>query len=110
MSRQTVEESAVRDLTLDREDRACPECGRRMHVRCRWSRSVLTLLAPLRLSVGFVQCCDEWCEYMKLYGPEQESGYAMPSWGIGWDIFCWIGQRRFSRNWSVGRCLRFAMS
>ena len=38
---------------------------------------------------------------MKLYGPEQESGYAMPRWGIGWDVFCWIGQRRFSRHWSV---------
>ena len=25
----------------------------------------------------------------------------MPSWGIGWDVFCWIGQRRFSRHWSV---------
>jgi hypothetical protein len=26
---------------------------------------------------------------------------AMPRWGIGWDVFCWIGQRRFSRHWSV---------
>ena len=45
MSRHRVEESAVRDLTLDR---ACPECGRRMHVRCRRSRSILTLERPLR--------------------------------------------------------------
>jgi len=59
MSRHTVEESAVRDLSLDREDRTCPECGRRMHVRCRRSRSILTLEGPLRLSVGLVQCCDE---------------------------------------------------
>jgi len=101
MSRHTVEESAVRDLALDREDRTCPECGQRMHVRCRRSRSILTLEGPLRLSVGQVQCCDERCEHMKLYGPEQESGYAMPRWGIGWDVFCWIGQRRFSRHWSV---------
>lgn len=101
MSRHTVEESAVRDLALDREDRACPECGRRMHVRCRRSRSILTLDGPLRLSVTLVQCCDERCEHMTLYGPEQESGYAMPRWGVGWDVFCWIGQRRFSRHWSV---------
>jgi hypothetical protein len=38
---------------------------------------------------------------MKLLGSEEESGYAMPRWGIGWDVFCWIGQRRFSRHWSV---------
>lgn len=101
MSRHTVEESAVRELVLDREDRACPECGQRMHVRCRRSRNILTLDGPRRLSLGLVQCCDGRCKHMKLYGPEQESSVAMPRWGIGWDVFCWIGQRRFSRHWSV---------
>jgi hypothetical protein len=38
---------------------------------------------------------------MTLYNPEQECSLAMPRWGIGWDVFCWIGQRRFSRHWSV---------
>ena len=56
---------------------------------------------PLRLSETLVQYCDEPCEHMKLYCPEQESGYAMPRWGIGWDALCWIGHRRFSRHWSV---------
>ncbi len=101
MSRHTVEECAVRDLALDRDDRSCPECGRRMHVRCRRQPNILTLDVPLRLSVGLVQCRDKLCEHMKLHNPEQESGYAMPRWGIGWDVFCWMGQRRFSRHWSV---------
>ena len=82
MSRHSVEESAVHDLTLDREDRACPECGRRMHVRCRRVGSILTLNGPLRLSVRLVQCCDERCEHTKLHGAAQESGYAMPRWAI----------------------------
>ena len=101
MSRHTVEVSAVRELALDREDRACPMCGRRMHIRSRRSRSILTLDGPLQLSLGLVQCCDERCEHTKIYNPEQESSLAMPRWGIGWDVFCWIGQRRFSRHWSV---------
>jgi len=25
----------------------------------------------------------------------------MPRWLIGWDVFCWIGHRRFARHWSV---------
>jgi hypothetical protein len=25
----------------------------------------------------------------------------MPGWLIGWDVFCWIGHRRFARHWSV---------
>ena len=25
----------------------------------------------------------------------------MPRWMIGWDVFCWLGHRRFARHWSV---------
>src|SRR3989442_10565263 len=25
----------------------------------------------------------------------------MPRWCLGWDVFCWLGHRRFSRHWSV---------
>ena len=25
----------------------------------------------------------------------------MPYWVLGWDVFCWIGHRRFARHWSV---------
>jgi hypothetical protein len=25
----------------------------------------------------------------------------MPRWCIGWDVFCWLGHRRFARHWSV---------
>jgi hypothetical protein len=27
----------------------------------------------------------------------------MPRWSIGWQVFAWIGQRRFSRHWSVSQ-------
>ena len=26
---------------------------------------------------------------------------AMPRWVLGWDVFCWLGHRRFARHWSV---------
>ena len=25
----------------------------------------------------------------------------MPWWSISWDVFCWLGHRRFARHWSV---------
>ena len=25
----------------------------------------------------------------------------MPYWVLGWDVFCWLGHRRFARHWSV---------
>jgi len=101
MCRLRVDESRVREVVLIREDRACPQCGARMHIRCTRKRSIHTFSGPLRLIVKLVQCCHEQCDLTTTFAPEQEAEYAMPRWGIGWDVFCWIGQRRFSRHWSV---------
>ncbi len=72
-----------------------------MHIRCCRTRSIHTLEGPVRLIVKLVQCRNGQCDNTKTFAPERESEYAMPRWGIGWDVFCWIGQRRFSRHWSV---------
>jgi len=72
-----------------------------MHIRCCRRRSIHTLSGPVRLIVKLVQCPNEQCDNTKTFAPEQEAEYAMPRWGIGWDVFCWIGHRRFSRHWSV---------
>jgi hypothetical protein len=34
--------------------------------------------------------------------PEAETAIAMPWGGLGWDVVCWWGHRRFARPWSVG--------
>ncbi len=101
MSRLQVDSSRVREIVLVREDRVCPVCGARMHVRCSRTRSIHTLSGPVRLIVKLVQCPNEECDSTKTFAPEQEAEYAMPRWGIGWDVFCWIGHRRFARHWSV---------
>ena len=101
MSRLQVDPARVREIVLVREDRACPECGAKMHIRCCRMRSIHSLQGPMRLIVKLVQCRNEHCDNTKTFAPEQEAEYAMPRWGIGWDVFCWIGQRRFSRHWSV---------
>jgi hypothetical protein len=31
---------------------------------------------------------------------------ALPHWAIGWDVLCWIGQRRFSRHWAIPQIQR----
>ena len=95
MSRLEVDESRIREVVLVREDRACPECRTRMHVRCRRMRNIHTLEGPVRLIVKLVQCRNEACDSRTTFAPEQEAEYALPRWGVGWDVFCWIGQRRF---------------
>jgi hypothetical protein len=47
-------------------------------------------------------CPDPHCPgHAKTKSPEQESLIALPHWAIGWDVLCWIGQRRFSRHWAI---------
>jgi hypothetical protein len=101
MSRLKVDESKVRQVILEREDRSCPICSKKMHVRCHRTRSIHTLSGPIGLKLKEVQCQNKQCDSRQIFSPEQESQLAMPRWGIGWDVFCWIGQRRFSRHWSV---------
>jgi hypothetical protein len=36
-----------------------------------------------------------------MISPEREAILTMPRWMIGWDVFCWLGHRRFARHWSV---------
>jgi hypothetical protein len=55
----------------------------------------------MQLIVKLLQCRNEECDTTKTFAPEEEAEYAMPRWGIGWDVFCWMGQRRFARHWSV---------
>lgn len=33
--------------------------------------------------------------------PTSELDLTLPGWLIGWDVFCFIGHRRFARRWSV---------
>jgi len=101
MSRLRVDPSRVHEIVLVREDRVCPVCGARMHVRCSRTRNIHTLSGPVRLIVKLVQCPNEQCDSTRTFASEQEAEYAMPRWGIGWDVFCWIGHRRFARHWSV---------
>jgi hypothetical protein len=103
MSRLQVDASKIREVVLIREDRACPRCGATMHIRCCRTRILQTLQGPLRLIVKLVQCPKAHGEQAKTFAPEQEFDHAMPRWAIGWDVFCWIGHRRFSRHWSVSQ-------
>ena len=72
-----------------------------MHIRCDRTRDIHMLAGPVRLIVKLLQCRNEECDTARTFAPEEEAEYAMPRWGIGWDVFCWMGQRRFARHWSV---------
>jgi hypothetical protein len=89
-------------LELEVEDRCCRSCGRTMKVCDHRHRRLFTFDGPLQVVSKLVHCSTETCPgHAHTYSPEAETALAMPWWVLGWDVFCWLGHRRFARHWSV---------
>jgi hypothetical protein len=87
---------------LDVVNRDCPVCGHRMYVCDHRYRHIHTLEGPVELVCKLNHCPDPRCPgHAKTTSPEVEMSIAPPRWAIGWDVFCWIGHRRFSRHWAI---------
>jgi hypothetical protein len=87
---------------LDVLDRDCPVCGHRMYICDHRYRRFHTLDGPVELICKLNHCPDPRCPgHAKTKSPEIESTIAPPYWAIGWDVFCWIGHRRFSRHMAI---------
>jgi hypothetical protein len=70
-----------------------------MYVCDHRSRRLHTLEGPVELLCKLNHCPDPGCPgHAKTKSPELEVTIAPPHWAIGWDVFCWIGHRRFSRH------------
>lgn len=83
-------------------DRACQACGRKMHVCDHRRRPIYTLEGARLLVNHLVRCVDADCPgHHHTVSPEAEASIALPRSIIGWDLFCWMGRRRFARHWSV---------
>jgi hypothetical protein len=73
-----------------------------MHICDHRYRRVFTLDGPLQLVCKLNRCPDPRCPgHSRTKSPETEPRIALPGWIIGWDVFCWIGHRRFARHWSI---------
>ena len=65
---------------------------------------VFTLNGPLHLVCKLAHCPTRACPaHPQTRSPAAETAIAMPWWVLGWDVVCWLGQRRFARHWSVGQ-------
>jgi hypothetical protein len=102
MARQLRRDVAWTEVVLAVDDFACSLCARRMHVKKVRRRRVYTLKEPICYVLKRVHCPDPRCRnHCRTFGPEVEQSLALPWWSIGWDVFCWLGHRRFARHWSV---------
>jgi len=85
-------------------DRTCAVCGRMMYVCDHRYRRLHTLEGPVQLVCKLNHCPDPNCPgHARTKSPELEITIALPKWAIGWDVLCWIGQRRCARHWSISQ-------
>src|SRR5215208_1056106 len=89
-------------MVLDVEQARCEHCGSRLHICDHRTRRIYTLEGPRELCCRLAHCSDPTCPLRcRTLSAKAESFLALPGWLIGWDVFCFIGHRRFARHWSV---------
>jgi len=89
-------------LAPESEERICAHCGRFTYICDHSERRLHSLGGPVHI-VSKVACCpDKGClgHGEKLVSPLEKS-LAAPFWSVSWDLFAWMGHRRFARHWSV---------
>jgi hypothetical protein len=96
------EDTKFTRLDLEVEDRSCPVCQRRMSICDHRRHPIFTLHGPTELVCKLVHCPDPTCASRpKTFSPLAETAITLPYWLIGWDVFGWIGHRRFTHHWSI---------
>ncbi len=96
------DDTVFRRLVLDVESEHCELCGRGLHICDHRFHRIHTLQGPLELVSRLAHCSDRACPARgETLSPAAELSLTLPWWLLGWDVFCWLGQRRFARHWSV---------
>jgi hypothetical protein len=102
MAHQWPAETAFRRVDLLVGDQVCSVCGTGLHVCCHRRRRLFTLQGPWQLVVRLGHCPDRGCVgRRRTVSPPEELAIAPPRWTVGWDVFAWVGHRRYARHWSV---------
>ena len=87
-------------LTVEQED--CSLCQRPLNICDHRFHRIFTLQGPLEIVCKLAHCPDPRCPaHTHTLSPLAETQITLPWWLIGWDVFCWMGHRRFAHHWSV---------
>jgi len=89
-------------LEPEPDDRRCSHCGEFTHIYEHRDRRLYLLTGATHLVSKIAHCMDKECPgHQEVVESAAEMSLAPPFWTIGWDVFAWMGHRRFARNWSV---------
>jgi hypothetical protein len=97
-----AENTEFTEMVLSVEQEVCSQCQRHLHVCDHRFHPILSLQGPLRLVCKLAHCPDRCCPaHGQTLSPLAEAQITLPYWLIGWDVFSWLGFRRFRRHWSI---------
>ena len=89
-------------LTPESEERVCAHCSGFRYVSDNKHRHLHSLRGPLHVVSKVVCCPDRGCAgHAEKLASVAEMSLAPPHWSVSWDLFAWMGHRRFARHWSV---------
>ena len=96
------EDTPFTQVILSVEQEVCSRCQRHLHVCDHRFHPILSLQGPLQLLCKLAHCPDPGCPaHRHTLSPLAEAQLTLPYWLIAWDVFAWLGFRRFSRHWSI---------
>src|SRR5499425_1831074 len=102
MRHRWPEDTRFTRVVLEVEDNVCAVCGAALHICDHRRHRIFTLQGPVEVVCKLAHCSDRQCAaHTKTRSPYAETTLTLPWWLIGWDVFCWMGHRRFARHWSV---------
>ena len=102
MRHRWPEDTQFTQMVLEVEDNVCSVCGGALHICDHRRHRIFTLQGPVEVVCKLAHCSDRQCAARaKTRSPYAETTLTQPWWLIGWDVFCWMGHRRFARHWSV---------
>jgi hypothetical protein len=96
--------SSLGTLTIepDEEERRCTGCPRRRVICDHRFRRLERLSGPVRLCCKLLKCPDRLCPTAgKTFSPKAEYQIAPPHLASDWELFAWVGHKRYARHWSV---------
>ena len=102
MRRHWSQDLVFSRLVLEVEQETCTLCGRALNICDHRPHRIFTLQGPLELVCKLAHCPDRACAAQHTtLSPHAELLITLPGWFLGWDVFCWLGHRRFAHHWSV---------
>jgi len=98
-------DTQFKELVLEPEfdDRLCAHCARFTYIYEHRDRRLYTMDdGPLHLVSKLAHCPVKDClGHTEVIASVAEMNLSPPHWRIDWELFLWMGHRRFARSWSV---------